>query len=293
MNDSLCLMSAHIDRARLAARLDPAVRAWPIETVDETGSTNADLIARLKALPRRADALAHPIARVAARQTAGYGRRGRAWYAAPGDALLFSLARIVPRAPDALAGLSLAVSATLVDVLRSLPVAHPGQIALKWPNDVLLEGEKLAGVLIESAWITEKACALVIGIGINLRGADALADRINANADASAKHRAQTPAALSQAWPDANLTDTLAAILNALAPALHRFDAEGFAPFRARWNGYHAYAGREVSLFEQGVELHRGIATGVDECGRLLLDTPQGREIIVTGDVSLRLARTQ
>ncbi len=53
----------------------------------------------------------------------------------------------------------------LVDGLRSLPVAGPGQIALKWPNDVLLEGDKLAGILIETAWSTDDASAVVIGIG--------------------------------------------------------------------------------------------------------------------------------
>jgi BirA family biotin operon repressor/biotin-[acetyl-CoA-carboxylase] ligase len=71
---------------------------------------------------------------------------------------------------------------------------------------------------------------------------------------------------------------------------LQRFGAEGFAPFQARWNAVHAYAGREVVLLEQGVELTRGVATGVDERGQLLLDTATGRQTIATGDVSLRLA---
>jgi BirA family biotin operon repressor/biotin-[acetyl-CoA-carboxylase] ligase len=280
-----------IDRVRLATLLAPAARGWPVEIVDETGSTNADLIAHLKTLPHQASALAQPVVRVALRQTAGHGRRGRAWYAAPGDALLFSLACIVPRAPDALTGLGLAVSVTLVDALRSLPVASPGQIALKWPNDVLLEGNKLAGVLIESAWMTPDASAIVTGIGINVRGTDELATRLDTiRAQTPATVPGTMPATLSQAWPAANLTDTLAAALNALEPALQRFSAEGFAPFQARWNGYHAYAGREVSLFEQGVEIHRGIAAGVDERGQLLLDTPHGRKLITTGDVSLRLA---
>ena len=282
-----------IDRARAAALFSPAVRAWNIEIVDETGSTNADLSARLKALPQKADALAHPLVRVAWRQTAGHGRRGRAWYATPGHALLFSLACVLPCAADALAGLGLAVSVALVEALRALPVARPDQIALKWPNDVLLEKNKLAGILIESAWTTPRASALAIGIGINVRGADELAAKLSmTDAQTPARTSATTPAALSQAWPDANLTDTFAAALNALEPALRRFGAEGFAPFQARWNRHHAYAGRAVGLFEQDVEIRRGIATGVDERGQLLLDTAQGRERIVTGDISLRLVKT-
>lgn len=72
-----------IDRARVDAHLAPAAREWSIEIVDTTGSTNADLGARLKALPRRRDALAAPIARVAYEQTAGRGRQGRPWFAKP------------------------------------------------------------------------------------------------------------------------------------------------------------------------------------------------------------------
>jgi BirA family biotin operon repressor/biotin-[acetyl-CoA-carboxylase] ligase len=280
-----------IDRERAVALFGAHAHDWPIEIVEETGSTNADLMARVKGLPRRADALPRPIVRVAYLQTAGRGRRGRTWYAEPGNALLFSVACVLPRPLAGLAGLSLAVGVALVDGLRALPVDGPGQIALKWPNDVLLEGDKLAGILIETAWSTASASAVVIGIGTNVKGADALAARVaELNAGTPAQVRGTEPTALSRAWPNANLTDTLAAELNALEPMLKRFGAEGFAPFQRRWNACHAYAGREVVLIEQGVELARGIAAGVDEQGQLLLDTAAGREAIATGDVSLRLA---
>lgn len=279
-----------IDRDRAVTLFGPAALDWPLEIVEETGSTNADLMARLKALPRDAGALARPIVRVAYLQTAGRGRRGRPWYAEPGNALLFSIACVMPRPLEGLAGLSLAIGVALVDGLRSLPVAGPGQIALKWPNDVLLEGDKLAGILIETAWSTEDASAVVIGIGTNVKGADELAAKVGElNAGAPAQVRGAVPTALARALPNANLTDTLAAELNALEPALQRFAASGFAPFQPRWNACHAYAGREVMLIEQGVEVARGVATGVDERGQLLLDTPTGRRAIATGDVSLRL----
>jgi len=281
-----------IDRDRAVTLFGPAAHDWPIEIVEETGSTNADLMARMKALPQRRDALARPIVRVAYLQTAGRGRRGRSWVAQPGDALLFSLACVLPRPIDGLAGLSLAIGSALVDGLRALPVAAPGQIALKWPNDVLLEGDKLVGILVETAWTTPDATAVVIGIGTNVRGAEALAakvEELNAGPLAPAVP-GTTPTALSRAWQNANLTDTFAAELGALEPALKRFGESGFASFQARWNACHAYAGREVVLFEQGQELMRGIAAGVDERGQLLVDTAQGRETVVTGDVSLRIA---
>ncbi|HXZ10211.1 MAG TPA: biotin--[acetyl-CoA-carboxylase] ligase [Paraburkholderia sp.] len=280
-----------IDRSRAVTLFGPAALDWPIEIVEETGSTNADLMAHLKSLPRDAGGLPRPMVRVAYLQTAGRGRRGRPWYAEPGNALLFSVACVLPRPLEGLAGLSLAVGVALVDGLRSLPLAAPGQISLKWPNDVLFEGDKLAGILIETAWSTADASAVVIGIGTNVKGADELAAKVGAlNADAPPQARGTTPTALSRALPSANLTDTLAAELNALEPALQRFGLEGFAPFRQRWNACHGYAGREVVLIEQGLEVSRGVAAGVDESGQLLLDTPAGRETISTGDVSLRLA---
>ncbi|MGF6698943.1 BirA family biotin operon repressor/biotin-[acetyl-CoA-carboxylase] ligase [Paraburkholderia sp. MM5496-R1] len=280
-----------IDRERAVKLFGAHAHDWPIEIVEETGSTNADLMAHVKALPRRANALPRPIVRVAYLQTAGRGRRGRPWYAEPGNALLFSVACVLPRPLEGLGGLSLAVGVALVDGLRSLPVAGPGQIALKWPNDVLLEGDKLAGILIETAWSTDDASAVVIGIGTNVKGADELAAKVGAlNAEVPPQALGTVPTALQRALPNANLTDTLAAELNALEPMLQRFGAEGFAPFQPRWNAVHAYAGRDVVLLEQGQELARGVAAGVDERGQLLLDTAEGRQSIATGDVSLRLA---
>src|SRR6202012_3965054 len=104
-----------IDRERAVALFGAHAQDWPIEIVEETGSTNADLMARVKALPRRSNALPRPIVRVAYLQTAGRGRRGRTWYAEPGNALLFSVACVLPRPLEGLAGLSLAVGVALVD----------------------------------------------------------------------------------------------------------------------------------------------------------------------------------
>jgi BirA family transcriptional regulator, biotin operon repressor / biotin---[acetyl-CoA-carboxylase] ligase len=280
-----------IDRVRAAERFAPAVRNWTIEIVDETGSTNADLMAELKALSRDAFALRVPTVRVAYRQTAGRGRQGRSWFGEPGNALMLSLGCVLPRPLEGLAGLSLAIGTALVEGLRALPLAGEANVALKWPNDLLLDGGKLAGILIETAWSTPDASAVVIGAGINLKGAETLAAQVDAlQAGVRAQARATQPAALSQAWPDANLTETFVAVLNALDGALARFSSEGFAPFAERWSAYHAYAGREVVLLEQGAEVARGIALGVDALGQLLLDTTDGVRPIATGDVSLRLA---
>ena len=294
-----------IDRARLDARLHGAACAWPLEIVETTGSTNADLAARLKTIPHTRAALAEapagtgfaaPLVRVAYEQTAGRGRQGRPWFAEPGNALLCSVAGVLPRPLDGLAGLSLAVGTALAEGLGTLPLGAGNGVALKWPNDLLAMHDgapagKLGGILIETVWHAPGCCALVIGFGINVRGQQAVADAIDTlrAADASLVP-ATPPAALGAAWPGANLTDVLGAALDALAPALDTFAAHGFAPFQARWDARHAYAGCEVALFERGVEVARGRAAGIDAAGQLLLDTPDGVRAYLAGDVSLRTA---
>jgi BirA family biotin operon repressor/biotin-[acetyl-CoA-carboxylase] ligase len=296
-NSSFPLDAAwRIDRERLLSLIARPVRDWPIDIVDETGSTNADLMAKLKDMPRTAPSSAasiSPFVRVAYLQTAGRGRRGRAWIAQPGNALLFSTACVLPRPPEGLAGLSLAVGTGVLEALNQLPLSASARLALKWPNDILLDDGKLAGILIETAWHTAKASAVVIGIGINLKGATELAaqlDHDHSRDAAQGPAPGNVPASLSRAWPDANLTDTLAAVLNALDATLARFAADGFRPFRQAWLAAHAYAGREVVLLEQGVEVARGMAAGIDDHGQLQIDTPNGMRTAVTGDVSLRLA---
>lgn len=279
--------AALIDRARLAARLSAATREWSIEVVEETGSTNTDLRDRL----RSERTLAAPLVRVAYLQHAGRGRRGRQWVAAAGDALMFSVAYPLARPLQALGGLSLAVGTAILEGLRTLAPAEAARFALKWPNDILLDRAKLGGILIETAASTASDCMLVIGVGINLRGAQALADQLGSVSVAGVP--ATRIAALDQIGGidgAATMTDALAAVLNALATMLERFEQDGFGAFRARWQADHAYAGEVVSLIEHGVELAYGIADSVDEQGQLLLACADGTShVCAVGDVSLRL----
>ncbi|WP_250462749.1 biotin--[acetyl-CoA-carboxylase] ligase [Caballeronia sp. GAFFF2] len=283
-----------IDRYRLATLAERPAREWTIEIVDETGSTNADLLAKFRAQPRDKshEEASAPLARIAYLQTAGRGRRGRAWLAEPGNALLMSVGYVLKRPIEGLSGLSLAIGTAVLDALARLPLTPSARPALKWPNDVLLDDGKLAGILIETAWSTPQATAVVIGIGINLHGVERLAAQVDdVHRQANSAAPGATPAALARAWPDANLTETLAALLNALDAALPRFEAEGFRPFRQRWMDAHAYAGREVVLIDQGLEVTRGIAAGVDDGGHLLIDAPEGPRVVATGELSLRLAK--
>ena len=235
-----------------------------VEVVEETGSTNADLLAR-------AASLQAPLLLVARHQTAGRGRAGRSWLSSSEGSLTFSLAWKFDGGVQRLAGLPLAVGVALAETLDTLGV----QVGLKWPNDVLRDGDKLAGILVETQPAAGATWAIV-GIGLNLAMPDELEAQIGR-------------AVAAVPWLARMDRDTLmAAVLDGLAQALREFADKGFGAFSARWNLLHAYQGQPVTIVDRGEVLHEGLAAGVDDAGRLLLDTEQGRVKIVAGDVSLR-----
>jgi len=251
-----------MNAARIAALSRSGVA---VEVVRETGSTNADLLAR-------APHLTAPVLLVAEHQTAGRGRAGRSWLSEPGHSLTFSLAWRFAGGLRALPGLPLAVGVALAETLGRL-----GQpVQLKWPNDVLKDGDKLAGILVETQAMQDGAAWTVVGIGVNLVMPDALEERIGRSA-------AAVP------WlARMDRDELMAAVLDGLADALALFAHAGFAAFAPRWNLLHAYQGRPVVILDRGAVLHEGLAAGVDDTGRLLLDTATGRVTVVAGDVSLR-----
>ncbi|CUI07315.1 biotin--[acetyl-CoA-carboxylase] ligase [Massilia antarctica] len=265
MNHALAApASAGLDANAIASACGAA--AIDIEVVAETGSTNADLLARAAGLRR-------PVLRVAVHQTAGRGRAGRSWLSAPGAALTFSLAWHFAGPLRELAGLPLAVGVALADALGALGVP----VQLKWPNDVLRDGAKLAGVLIETQAAPGGGVWAVIGIGLNLLMPDEIEERIGR----------KVAAAPWLAQMDRNAL--MAQLLGVLAANLGQFAQGGFAPFCARWNRLHAYQGLPVVIIDRAITLHEGVAAGVDDGARLLLDTAGGRIAIVAGDVSLRV----
>ena len=259
-----------------------------IEVVDATGSTNADLIARIAAAPGNGG-IGGPLLLVARRQTAGRGRAGRAWQSGSGS-LMFSRAWCFRQTLTALVGLPLAVGVTVAEVLAARGV----DVALKWPNDVLLHGRKLAGILIETtsaASLLHQDAWAVIGIGINI------AEEGESHAEAGAGLAAAVaagPAGGSTAGiavlPATDRTLLMAQLLDALAATLGTFAEIGFAPWIARWNARHAHAGKMVDLVDGAQAVQSGRAVGVDSLGRLLLETPGGTIAIMAGDVSLRPA---
>jgi len=265
-NVTMLAMDTPFSIQEIHALCGPSGKQIALRMVAETGSTNADLLAELDNLPG-------PTLLIAESQTAGKGRAGRTWHSAKGATLTFSLAWKCNLPSESLLGLPLAIGVAIAEVSSQFDV----HARLKWPNDVLLDGSKVAGVLIETAAVKDFNGTknwVVIGIGINMQlPADlvALIDRKAASA----------PTLLS----DRNRF--MAALLDGLAETMTLFEAQRFTAFKARWNALHAYAGRQVDIVDRGKILHQGVALGVDDQGCLLLDTAGGRVVVVAGDLSL------
>jgi BirA family biotin operon repressor/biotin-[acetyl-CoA-carboxylase] ligase len=218
---------------------------------------------------------------VAATQTAGRGRRGRNWISAPGDSLTFSLFWCF--APGtAPAGLSLAVGMAVARALEKVGAASAGRFrpdglpaggtALKWPNDLLLEGKKLGGILVEL--LPGAPHAAVIGVGLNLRLPAALP--VELRAQSSALNSGQDPNTL------------LATILSELLAVLETFAVTGFAGLREAWSAQHAFANVPVRLLSDFAPPREGICRGVDVDGALLFEVDGHVERILSGEISLR-----
>lgn len=215
---------------------------------------------------------------IAERQSAGRGRRGRSWSSPPRKNLYLSVV-LRPDLPPARAPeVTLLAAVAVCQAVRRAGVASA---AIKWPNDVLASGRKLAGVLTEMAAEVERVQWLVVGIGVNVNAAaDDFPDELRELATSLLIERGHpVPRALFAA-----------ALLTALEEWLDRHAAEGFAPVRAAWREMSDTLGREVRVRVGSADLV-GLAEDVDETGALLVRTASGLERVVAGDVEMLRGR--
>ena len=258
---------------RIRAGLSPEAGALlnRLEILDDTDSTNAHAMRRL------AQGAGAGLVCSAERQTAGRGRRGRQWVSPYARNLYLSLTWEFSQGAAALEGMSLAVG---VAVARALAACELPPVRLKWPNDILFEGAKLGGILLEMAGDVAGVCQVVVGIGLNVA------------------MPATAAGAIDQAWTDiATLAGgkypgrntLMAALLNELLPLVAAFEAQGFGPWREAWQALDAYAGVAVVL-NTGSQRIAGTARGVDERGALQLETMTGIQAVYGGEISLRAA---
>lgn len=205
-------------------------------------------------------------------QTAGRGRRGRQWLSPFAGQVIMSLYWTLDRQIN-LEGLSLVVGMAIADTLRK---AGAWGVKLKWPNDVLLNGRKLAGILVEIANRPNNLHNLVIGLGINL----SLPKQHN-NID-------QPWAELVEVLPDFDRNKLIVSLSQNLIARLQQFEQVGIdEKFRQEWLEMDAYFGEEVNILSENHKI-TGIEQGIDERGYIQLMTEEGMRYFNGGEVSLR-----
>ncbi len=254
--------------------LTVAARSWvsTLEVHERIDSTNTYLMNRAKeGLPGGTVCLAEW-------QSAGRGRRGRSWVSPFAANLYLSLLWRFALEPALLSGVSLAVGVAAIRALNSVGIDGLG---LKWPNDVLWQRRKLAGVLLEFGGESAGPCHIVAGVGLNV-----------------AMPRS-TEQEIDQPWVDLRTIvgrqeqlsrNRLAArLISELVAALIQFEQQGLDAFREDWRRFDLAQGHPVTLHLPGAVI-AGIARGVDASGALLLETAAGMRRFLGGEISLRLA---
>ncbi len=257
-----------LDARLIGSALGALGPAFAVRVVDTCASTNAELV---EATPAD-DGTIHVL--LAEAQTAGRGRRGRRWLSWPGACLTFSsLWRFHQGAPVP-AGLSLVAGLALARHLESLGIAG---VQLKWPNDVLILGEKVAGILVELVPGRGRTPAAVVGMGINVELPPEAVIPDQPSVGDLARHLG--------APPDRNRLAT--GVLTELYALFETYASAGFPALRHAWEQRNAFAGLPVTI-RGDTETTTGICEGVDDDGALLLRGETGLSRILSGEVSLR-----
>lgn len=241
---------------------------WPLDVLFSIDSTNAEVLRRLSA-----GAVA-PFAILGERQTAGRGRRGRQWESPFGANLYYTLGISVRGGAQELEGLSLVVGLAVAKAIHALGVKDVG---LKWPNDVLVGGKKIAGILLELTGDPADICSVAIGVGINvnMRKAEAIDQPWTSVREALGR------------LVDRN--ELLQALESQLAHMLSRHRERGFAASREEWESLHLWQGRQVTL-STAANTIVGRALGIDERGALRLLVDGKEQSYSGGELSLRLS---
>ena len=275
-DDRVCLRSPFevLDRDAILAWLGTESRRT-LETVEvlfETGSTNQYLLD----LAREVDSVAPRVCLVEV-QGAGRGRGGRPFFSALGGSVLLSLLWPVGVSPAKLLGLSPALA---VAVARALESEGVDGIGLKWPNDILVGGRKVCGILLEVGQDRREGRILVAGIGINVQVAAPVGREID------------------QPWTDLHRelgripsrNRIAGGVIDRVMGAVRVYLEQGFGPFRSEYRARDILEGREVRLVQTATEW-RGVGRGLDERGALLVESAGRVTAHLSGDVRVRLGR--
>lgn len=263
----------NIDVVRKA--LGGQARRLDVDIVLTIGSTNTELLARGAAGAASGTCVA------AEMQTAGRGRRGRVWQSKFAGSLTYSLLWRFEKGAAELGGLSLMVGLALARALRAAGVSDA---MLKWPNDVLVNGEKLAGILIETQGDMLGPTVAVIGVGVNIGLPESL------------KLLIDQPATdvLSHVGKFSSRNDLLALMLRELVVALDQFSQHGFKVFKDDWTTLHALHGQLITVRQSHSADYDAVVKDVGNDGSLIVEPinqPGKRETLTSAEISVRALR--
>lgn len=241
-----------------------------ITIFNEIPSTNSYLIELAKTQPNCREYIC-----LAEHQTAGRGRLGRQWLSPYGKNMYLSLLWRFVKEPGELGGLSIAVAVSLVEALKSYGIKE--DIGLKWPNDILWNGRKLAGILIEISEETHNAYNTVIGIGLNI----GMPKNIGQNIEQPWCDVAQ----IINSVPQRN--KLIGLFLDQLLTTTTSFQQNGLQPFIKKWRELDVSYGKKVTIINSREKIS-GIARGIDEKGHFILEDESGKlHSFAAGEVSL------
>ena len=266
-----------LDAGLIGGRISAAVRerVRSLDVVWSVGSTNTALLSRPYPPNGSTEVM------LAEYQTAGRGRRGRAWLAPPGGAICLSLSWTFRDVPEDLAALGLVIGVCEFRALRALGMT---EAKLKWPNDVLVNDRKLGGILIELRAESGGPACVVIGIGLNVVLGSLLLAKIAETGIAATDLAAA-------GLPEVARNTVAAALVDSCVRGLLDFERDGLRPFIEDWLAADALQGRMVDVKGAAGDVIKGLARGVDLHGALLVETPnEGLRKFVSGDVTVRVS---
>jgi BirA family transcriptional regulator, biotin operon repressor / biotin---[acetyl-CoA-carboxylase] ligase len=246
------------------------------ECLGTTTSTNSLLLERGAPPPGRFDFI------TAEHQQAGRGRRGRSWLAPPGGAICLSWSWCFEGSAAQLGALSLAIGVACRRALQSQGV---NGVQLKWPNDLVTPGGKLAGILIEMRSEAAGPVHIVVGLGLNMAVGRTLRERIDASGNVSVDLCSLVP---RNAMPTRNAL--VAALLHQGVTVMQQFTSKGFLPFCDEFADADALRDRPVSV--HGNATFHGIARGVDADGTLRVEAEGRLHRIMSGEISVRAEKS-
>lgn len=246
-----------------------------IHWYDELDSTNDQLKRLLEENPQ----LPEETVAAARYQTAGRGRDGRNWLSEPDTNLMFSLLVHGCKPDESPATLTLAIG---VGIARFLKERHKLHVSLKWPNDILVEGKKICGVLCEDATVPGESPALIVGVGLNVNMSVEQAARIDQPATSLAIETGQ------HYQPD----KVLSQVLSELTETIQAWQQKGFTALREAWLSFCPYVGRSISFQQPGGIRQEGMFVGVGLQGQARLRQPDGEQVeMFAGDLIIRQDR--